>query len=214
MIVKFVQIFRIWIVLLALAFAITFMKGMYPHFVWIAVLVALSYGLIALVEAFVVGLDTLRGKFILLLSIIGFSWALGLWFQNEAVHLLLRLVILIPVAFITFGTFIVKRIFPSKMWLVIPLLLALTVLIFALGFQDETMIWMDVAVLLLSFMNLLTYWGGEIAKAWMLGILALSILLLADILWFMDLRLYFALWFLPLLVMNFVALKVILEEVS
>ena len=95
----FILIVRLWIVALAIAFAITYIMGLYSIYRPLFILMGLTYGITALVEAWVVGLDTGRGKFIVLLSTMGFTAALAVWLGGFFWHLLFRLSILLAVSF-------------------------------------------------------------------------------------------------------------------
>ncbi len=215
---------KIWIVILAVMFAITYVISKPEYYVPIFILLALTYGITAVVEAYTVGLDTVRGKFILLLSMIGFSIALALLtsgFLSELFHILFRLSILIAVGFMYLNLHFKLQIPLSPQRKIVAVVAGIVILIttFILSsilnapLYREIILWMDAASLFFVVLNALMYLGGDIEKVWIAGLIAMLVLLLGDVFFLLNFPrdVHLVLWFIPLFIMCNVALKVIEE---
>ncbi len=217
----FVHAVRVWILLLAAVFVYFFFRGDVGGLNWIIVIASLTYSITAGVEAVVVGLDTMRGRFILLLSLMGMVVFLTFLLNSHVLHVLLRLMIAFAVGYMFYnlkfrlGIPLGRgRIFVSFLLFMIIFLLILQLV---QGIHVEPykylMLFLDVVSFILVVFNTLMYIGGDIEKVWIAGIVVVMLLIIGDLFFIMDVsvRIYLLLWFLPLFLMNHVALRVIQE---
>ncbi len=217
----FVTVVRIWIIFLAVAFSVVYVLGMEPLYKLLFVLMGLTYGFTAVVEAWVVGLDTGRGKFILILSSMGFTSALAVALNSDLWHVFFRLSILIAVAFmylnLRFNLHIRLGLSRRIIAIILSILVIITTYLFSrymqAGAVKEIILWMDSISLILVIANFLMYLGGDIGKVWLAGVIAMLVLLMGDIFFLLGVpgHVELAFWLIPLFIMNNVALRVIQE---
>ncbi len=222
MVKVFTRIVRVWIIFLSIAFLVAYVMGKYLVYKYLFILMGLTYGFTALEEAIVIGLDTGRGRFILLLSSIGFTAALAAAFNTHLWHLLFRISILLAVAFMFFHLQFRLKVGMGSMGFIITVIFALLSIFLSYlfsryiraGLFPQLILWIDVLSLILIIANFLVYLGGTIGKAWLAGAIAMSIFLAGDVFFLLGVpgHVELLLWFIPLFIMNNVALKVIEEE--
>ncbi len=215
---------RLWIVILAVSFTVVYVLNRPEYYLPLFIALALTYGFTATVEAYTVGLDTIRGKFILLLSTMGYTIALALILEGlfgHFFHILFRVAILVAVAFMYLNLRMKlhiplssrKRIAAVVAGFVILIVTFLLSSILNEPLYKEIILWLDAFSLIFVVLNSLMYIGGDIEKIWIAGLVAMVILLLGDVFFLLsfprDVHLVF--WFIPLFIMNNVALKVIEE---
>jgi len=219
----FTLLIKVWIVALAVLFAIVYVMDKPEYYLPLFIALALTYGITAVVEAYTVGIDTMRGKFILLLSTMGFTIALALMLEGlfgHLFHILFRVAILVAVAFMylnlrKLGITLDNR---KKVIAVIVgfLILIITFILSSILHEPlykEIILWIDAFSLIFVVLNVLMYMGGEIEKVWIAGLIAMVVLLLGDVFFLLNFPrdVHLVLWFIPLFIMNNVALKVIEE---
>ncbi len=215
---------RLWIVLLSVAFAIMYVLARPDYYIPIFIALAITYGITAVVEALTVGLDTIRGKFILLLSTMGFTIALatilqGTW--SHLFHILFRIAILLAVAFMYLNLRMKLHIPLSSRKRLVAVLSGIALFIVTLVLSivlneplyKEIILWIDAVSFEFVVLNALMYLGGDIEKIWVAGLVAMFVLLLGDafFLFHMPGNVHIVFWFIPIFIMNNVALRVIEE---
>lgn len=212
---------RIWIVFLAIAFAIFYIMGMEEIYRLLFILMGLTYGITALVEAWVVGLDTGRGRFITLLSLMGFTASIAVWLQSHVWHILFRFIILLAVAFMYINLRFKLHVGMGLRKRMVAIILGILVILFTYLFSSfieagtfrEIILWIDALSLIFIIVNFLMYLGGDIGKVWLAGVIAMLVLLAGDIFFLLEVpgHVELAFWFIPIFIMNNVALRVIQE---
>ena len=220
----FTMLVRLWIITLAVLFAIVYVMNRPEYYLPLFIGIALTYGFTAIVEAYVVGLDTMRGKFILLLSTMGFTIALAFILEGlfgHFFHILFRLVILIAVGFMYLNLRMRLHIPLSNWKRMVAVVSGFVILIITFVLSSilneplykEIILWLDAFSLILVVLNALMYLGGDIEKIWVAGLVAMVILLVGDVFFLFNFPrdVHIVLWFIPLFIMNNVALKVIEE---
>ena len=210
--------------MLAVIFAVSYVLNKPSIYVPTFIILGFTYGVTAVVEAITVGLDTMRGRFILLLSTIGFFISLALitsGIVSEIFHILFRVSIFVAVAFMFLNLRYKLGITLNQQKKLIAIVLGIVILIITFivsgllhaPLYREIILWIDAASLFLVVLNVLMYMGGDIEKIWIAGLIAMVVLLLGDVFFLLNFprNVHLVFWFIPLFIMNNVALKVIEE---
>ncbi len=180
------------ILLLILDFLVIFYKPNFTRIVFIAI--SLLFLISGLRKAFTIGLDNLRGKFWVLLSLNGLIFPIAAFYDSQIVHALGRFYLIFPLTFMFLGLkrqgLSLKGI-KTIIWLLIVILVIILSNIFLLVNKDLLTL-LFVIVLNINFAillaNVLIYFGSDLGRRWLIGFLAFSFLLIGDPLYIFNMK--------------------------
>lgn len=165
----------------------------------------------ALRKAFILGFDNLRGKFWILLSLIGLFFPISELFYSKPLHLISRLYLTFTLGFMFLG--LLKQGLELKGKKLIIWLFGLIVSIslsFIFSIYLKTAIdYLFLIVLNVNFAillaNVLLYLGSDLGKRWLLGFLAFSFFFVGDPLYLLNMNYYFFFWSLIFFFLNMIS---------
>ncbi len=180
----------------------------------IFIAIALLFFSSAIRKAIILALDSIRGKFWVLLSLTSIFFSIAVYSELDAIHIFARIYLLLCLSFMLFGL-IRQGLILKGLRLIIWLLGALISIVLSILFfqilpnKDLTsFLYLFIialnAVVLLA--NLLIYLGSDLGMRWLLGFVGFSFLIIGDPIYLSDdHNLAYFIWCFPYLFLNLMA---------
>ena len=164
------------------------------------ILLAFLFLISGLRKAFILGIDNLRGRFWILLSLTGLVFPIAELLYSKPLHLVGRFYLTFTLAFMLLG--LLKQGLELKGKKSIIWLFGLIISIFSsfifLTFLKTITDYLFLVVLNLNFAilfaNVLLYLGSDLGKRWLLGFLAFSFFFVGDPLYLLNINYHIFFW--------------------
>jgi hypothetical protein len=172
------------------------------------ILIGFLFLISGLRKTFILGLDSLRGKFWILLSLNGLFYSVSELLYSKPLHLISRFYLTFTLLFMFVG--LLKQGLELKgkkliMWLfglIISISLSLIFSIYlkaAIDYLFLIVLNVNFAILLA---NVLLYLGSDLGKRWLIGFLAFSFFFIGEPLYLLNINYYYPFWCLIFFFMN------------
>jgi len=168
----------------------------------IFILIGFLFLISGLRKAFIIGLDNLRGRFWVLLSLNGLVFPISEIFNSEILHLLSRVYLILVLLFMFLG--LKRQGFELKgnkvfIWLVFLSLSILLSFLFLTYIPNKSILtYLFLIVLNINFaillLDVLLYLGSDLGKRWFIGFIGFAFFFIGDPLYLINNNLHYFFW--------------------
>ncbi len=157
----------------------------------ILVAIALLFFISGIRKAFILGIDSLRGKFWVLLSLTAIFFSIAVYSDLDALHIFTRLYILLCLSFMLLGLIrqgLILKGLRLGIWLLGALIsIVLSFLFFQILPTKDLITFLYLPTITLNTIvllaNLLIYFGSDLGIRWFLGFISFSFLIIGDLIY-------------------------------
>ncbi len=165
-------------------------------------------------KGYTIGLDTVRGKFWVLLSMIGIAVGIGVALDNNLyIHIVGRVFLVVALVFMFIGLArrgLVLRGVRLLIFLIVFLLTVAGALYVYTKFPAETplkafFLLFDVLIATFTIANFSVYLGSDLGKRWFIGLFAMGSYATGDLLFYLEKDAYMLVWSIALFLIALVS---------